>query len=44
MYRVLLDADPEFQEVLSIMNKMSSLEEMFTYAEEQKSIKKASVE
>jgi carboxyl-terminal processing protease len=44
MYRVLLDADPEFQEVLSILEKMSTLEEMFAYAEEQKGIKKASVE
>jgi len=44
MYRVLLDADPEFQEVLTIMRKSPSLDEMFTYAESQKSIKKASVE
>jgi carboxyl-terminal processing protease len=44
MYRVLLDADPEFQEVLSILKKMSTLEEMYSYAEEQKGIKKASVE
>jgi carboxyl-terminal processing protease len=44
MYRVLLKSDPEFQEVLGIMNEMSTLEEMFSYAEEQKSIKKASAE
>ena len=44
MYRVLLDADPEFQEVLRIFGTMGTLDEMFSYAEEQKSIKKASVE
>jgi carboxyl-terminal processing protease len=44
MYRVLLEADPEFQEVLRIIHKNSTLEEMFSYAEEQKSIKKASAE
>jgi len=44
MYRVLLDADPEFQEVLRIFSTMTTLDEMFAYAEEQKSIKKASVE
>lgn len=44
MYRLLLEADPEFQEVLAIMKKAPTLEEMFAYAETQKSIKKASIE
>jgi hypothetical protein len=44
MYRVLLEADPEFQEVLRIFSKMPTLDEMFVYSEEQKGIKKASVE
>jgi carboxyl-terminal processing protease len=44
MYRLLLEADPEFQEVLKIMKESPTLEQMFTYAESQKGIKKASVE
>ena len=44
MYRILLEADPEFQEVLTIMIEAPTLEEMFANAEAQKSIKKASVE
>jgi carboxyl-terminal processing protease len=44
MYRVLLEADPEFQEVLTIMKEAPTLEKMFAYAEAQKGIKKASVE
>jgi len=44
MYRVLLEADPEFQEVLTIMKDAPTLEEMFAYGEAQKGIKKASVE
>jgi hypothetical protein len=39
-----LEADPEFQEVLKIIKTSPTLEEMFTYAESQKSIKKASTE
>jgi hypothetical protein len=41
---VLLEADPEFQEVLKIMKEAPTLEEMFAYGEAQKGIKKASVE
>jgi len=44
MYRVLLEADPEFQEVLTIIKDAPTLEEMFAYGEAQKGIKKASVE
>jgi carboxyl-terminal processing protease len=44
MYRLLLEADPEFQKVLAIMDKAPTLEEMFAYAETQKGIKKASIE
>jgi carboxyl-terminal processing protease len=44
MYRLLLEADPEFREVLSIMKNAPTLEEMFAYGESQKSIKKASIE
>jgi carboxyl-terminal processing protease len=44
MYRILLEADPEFQEVLTIMKEAPTLEEMFAHAEAQKGIKKASVE
>jgi carboxyl-terminal processing protease len=44
MYRVVLNTDPEFQEVLSILRETETVEGLFKYAEEQKSIKKASVE
>jgi carboxyl-terminal processing protease len=44
MYRLLLETDPEFQEVLAIMEKAPTLEEMFAYGETQKGIKKASAE
>ncbi|MCK5618735.1 MAG: hypothetical protein KAJ17_05015, partial [Candidatus Krumholzibacteria bacterium] len=44
MYRILLEVDPEFQEVLSILGQAPTLEEMFAYAEEQKGIKKVSNE
>ena len=44
MYRVLLEADREFQEVLTIMKEAPTLEEMFAYGESQKGIKKASAE
>ncbi len=44
MYRVLLDADPEFQKVLSIISEAPTLEDMFAYAEAQAAIKKASID
>ena len=44
MYRILLEADPEFQEVLEIVETSPTLEEMFAFAESQKGIKKASTE
>ena len=44
MYRVLLEADPEFQEVLSIVKEAPTLDAMFAYGEAQKAIKKASAE
>lgn len=44
MYRVLLNADPDFQEVLSLLKNSQTLADLFRYAEEQQSIKKASVE
>ena len=44
IYRVLLETDPEFQEALRIMKESRTLADMFKYAEEQNSIKKASVE
>lgn len=42
-YRVQLEQDPDFQEVLSIFSKSMTLEEMFTFAEQQKELKKASL-
>lgn len=44
MYRVVLNADPEFQKVLSILKDSETLTDLFQYAEEQKSIMKASAE
>ena len=44
MYRVLLELDPEFQEVRNIFKKATSLEQMFEYAEEQQALKKASLQ
>ena len=44
MYRVLLNADPDFQEVLSLLKNSATLADLFRYAEEQQSIKKASAE
>lgn len=43
MYRVMLDRDRDFQEVLSILRKAPTLEEMFEYADRQKEVKKASL-
>lgn len=44
MYKVVLDADPELQEILKMMETHPTLKEMFSYAEEQKSsVKKAAV-
>jgi len=42
MYRVLLDSDPEFQEVLSLLKEAPTLEKMFAYGEAQAAIKKVS--
>jgi carboxyl-terminal processing protease len=42
MYRVLLNADAEFQHVQEILRESPTLKEMFAYAEAQKAIKKAS--
>jgi carboxyl-terminal processing protease len=44
MYRVLLDSDKEFQKVLSMMRDAPTLKELFVFAEEQKAIKKASID
>lgn len=43
MYKVVLDADPEVQETLKMLEKHPTLKEMFQYADEQKSVKKAAV-
>jgi len=42
-YRIQLEQDTEFQNVLSIFRKAATLQEMFTYAEQQKELKKASL-
>ena len=44
MYRVLLDSDPEFQEVLSILKDAPTLKKMFAYAEARTAIKEASID
>jgi carboxyl-terminal processing protease len=44
MYRVLLEQDPEFQRVLSILYEAPTLEELFNYVEAQKSLKEARIE
>ncbi len=44
MYRVVVDSDPEVQETIDIIKKHPTLKDMFHYAEEEKSIKKASVD
>ena len=43
-YRVVLESDEEFQEVLDIIDETGSLEGLYQYAEEQKAIKKASAD
>ncbi len=44
MYRVLLNRDTEFQEVLEIYREAPTLSELFDYAERQDDVKKASIE
>ena len=44
MYRVLLNRDTEFQEVLELYREAPTLSELFDYAERQDEIKKASTE
>jgi carboxyl-terminal processing protease len=44
MYRVVVDADPEVQETIDLIKKHPTLKDMFHYAEEEKSIKKASAD
>jgi carboxyl-terminal processing protease len=44
MYRVILEQDPEFQKVLSILDEAPTLEELFKYVEAQKSLKEARIE
>lgn len=41
MFRVVLEKDPEFQQVLSILEKSPTLSDLFKYAEEHRSIKEA---
>jgi carboxyl-terminal processing protease len=43
MYRVVLDHDPEIQETLKMIDKNPTLKDMFRYAEQEKSVKKAAV-
>ena len=42
-YRVQLEQDPDFQEVLRIFGNHRTLEAMFSYADQQKELKKASL-
>lgn len=44
MYRRVLENDPDFQEVLRIMRTTPGLKDMFAYGEQQKDLKKASLE
>jgi carboxyl-terminal processing protease len=44
MYRRILEQDPDFQEVLRIMRESPTLQEMFAYGEQQKAVKKASID
>jgi carboxyl-terminal processing protease len=41
MYRVVLDSDPEMQETLKIIEKHPTLKDMYSYSEDEKSVKKA---
>ena len=43
MYKVVLDADPELQETLKMMETHPTLKDMFQYAADEKSVKKAAV-
>jgi carboxyl-terminal processing protease len=43
MYRVVLDHDPEVQETLKMLDKNRTLKDMFRYAEQEQSVKKAAV-
>jgi hypothetical protein len=44
MYRVLLERDPELQQVLDMYAKAPTLDKLFAYAERQRETKKASAE
>lgn len=44
MYRVVVDADPEVQETVDLIKKHPTLKDMFQYAKEEKSLKKASLD
>jgi carboxyl-terminal processing protease len=43
MYKVVLDHDPELQETLKMIEKNPTLKDLFRYAEQEKSVKKAAV-
>jgi carboxyl-terminal processing protease len=43
MYRVVLENDPEIQETIEMMTKNPTLKDLFRYAEQEKSVKKAAV-
>jgi carboxyl-terminal processing protease len=43
MYRVVLDHDPEIQETVKMIDKNPTLKDLFRYAEQEKSLKKAAV-
>ena len=43
MYRVVLDHDPEIQETIKMIDKNPTLKDLFRYAEQEKSVKKAAV-
>jgi carboxyl-terminal processing protease len=43
MYRVVLDHAPEIQETLKMIDKNPTLKDLFRYAEQEKSVKKAAV-
>lgn len=44
MYRVVLEQDPEFQKVLSLLKEAPTLSKLFALAEERKSLKEARAE
>ena len=44
MYRVVLDHDPEIQHTIEMIDKNPTLKDLFRYAEQEKSVKKAAVE